>query len=82
MEGSYQFDWAMWDSLYISSVRALFGSIVCMVMVSLATQKMDAPKPLVEIDGKPLYVVNWMGLFKKGETDATDSNTVSVTDPR
>jgi hypothetical protein len=81
-ETGIYFDWAMWDSLYISSVWALFGSIVCMVVVSLATKKMDAPKPLVDIDGKPLHVVNWMGLFKKGETDATDSNTVSVTDPR
>ena len=66
-ETGIYFDWAMWDSLYISSVWALIGSIVCMVVVSLATQKMDAPKPLVDIDGQLLPVVNWMGWYKKGE---------------
>jgi Na+/proline symporter len=75
-ETGVYFDWAMWDSLYISSVWALIGSIVCMVVVSLATQKMNAPKALVDIDGNPLPLVNWMGWFKKGETDGT----VSVTD--
>jgi hypothetical protein len=40
-----------------------------MVFVSLATQKTDIPKPLVDIDGKPMQVVNWKGLFKTGETE-------------
>ena len=69
-ESGLYFDWAMWDSLYISSVWAVIGSIACMVIVSLATQGKDAPKPLVDIDGKPMPVVNWKGLFGKGETDA------------
>lgn len=72
-ETGVYFDWAMWDSLYISSVWAVIGSIVCMVIVTLATQKMDAPKSLVDIDGKPMAVVNWTGIFKKGETNAMDA---------
>ena len=68
-ESGLYFDWAMWDSLYISSVWAVLGSIACMVIVSLATQKTDIPKPLVDIDGNPMQVVNWKGLFKTGETE-------------
>jgi len=72
-ESGLYFDWAMWDSLYISSVWAVIGSIVCMVVVSLITQNLDAPKPLVDIDGKPMAVVNWKGLFIKEETDSAVS---------
>lgn len=79
-ESGIYFDWAMWDSLYISSVWALVGSIVFMVVVSLATQRLDTPKPLVDIDGNPMPVVKWMGWFKKGETDVPVNVTVSVTD--
>jgi Na+/proline symporter len=68
-ETGLYFDWAMWDSLYISSVWAVLGSIACMVIVSLATQKSDVPKPLVDIDGKPLPVIKWKGLFKAGEIE-------------
>jgi len=75
-ESGLYFEWAMWDSLYISSVWALLGSLAFMVVVSLATQKMDPPKPLVDIDGNPLPMVNWMGFFKKGETGAAGSETV------
>ncbi len=67
-ESGIYFDWAMWDSLYISSVWAVIGSLTCMVVFSLLTQKSDAPKPLVDIDGKPMAVNNWMGLFKKDQT--------------
>ncbi len=79
-ETGLYFDWAMWDSLYISSVWALIGSFIFMVVVSLATQKMDTPKPLVDIDGQPMPLVNWMGWFKKGETDAEDNDVVPVTE--
>jgi SSS family solute:Na+ symporter len=79
-ETGIYFDWAMWDSLYISSVWALVGSVVFMVVVSLATQRLDAPKPLVDIDGTPMPVVNWMGWFKKGETDAPVGGSVSAAD--
>jgi SSS family solute:Na+ symporter len=65
-EAGLYFDWAMWDSLYISSVWALIGSLVCLVAVSLATQKVDVPKPLVDIDGNLLPVRDWKGFFKKG----------------
>ncbi len=79
-ETGLYFDWAMWDSLYISSVWALIGSFIFMVVVSLATQKMDTPKPLVDIDGQPMPLVNWMGWFKKGETGAEDNDVVPVTE--
>jgi Na+/proline symporter len=72
-ESGVYFEWAMWDSLYISSVWALLGSLAFMVVVSLATQKINPPKPLVDIDGNPLPMVNWMGWFKKGETDVAHS---------
>jgi solute:Na+ symporter, SSS family len=79
-ETGLYFDWAMWDSLYISSVWALIGSFIFMVVVSLATQKLDTPKPLVDIDGQPMPLVNWMGWFKKGETGAEDNDVVPVTE--
>jgi solute:Na+ symporter, SSS family len=79
-ETGLYFDWAMWDSLYISSVWALIGSFIFMVVVSLATQKLDTPKPLVDIDGQPMPLVNWMGWFKKGETGAENNDVVPVTE--
>jgi Na+/proline symporter len=66
-ETGIYFDWAMWDSLYISSIWAVLGSIACMVIVSLATQKMNAPIALVDIDGKPMAIENWKGLFRPGK---------------
>lgn len=55
------FQWAMWDSLYISSVWGLIGSVACLVVVSLATQRIDAPKPLVDYDGRPMSNDGWFG---------------------
>jgi len=68
-EGTVYVEWARWDSLYISSVWGLAASIVCMVVVSLATQKRSAPRPLRDIDGNLLPVVDWRGVFRRaGET--------------
>jgi SSS family solute:Na+ symporter len=53
-EGVVYWDWAMWDSLYIASVWGFIASIVCLVVVSLLTQKSDPPMPLLDIDGKPV----------------------------
>jgi SSS family transporter len=70
-EGTVYFEWAMWDALYISSVWALLGSILILVVVSLATQKVDAPKPLRDMNGDLLPVRNWRGFgFKKDKTPA------------
>jgi Na+/proline symporter len=46
-------DCAFWDAVYIASFPAFIVSMVLMVVVSLATQKMDPPKPITDIDGKP-----------------------------
>ncbi len=43
-----------WDAVYIASFPAFFLSLLFMVVVSLATQKQDAPKPITDVDGKPL----------------------------
>lgn len=44
-------DWAMWDTIYVASVPAFIISTVVYVVVSLATQKIDPPKPFVDVDG-------------------------------
>jgi len=33
-----------------------------LIVVSLLTQEKDKPKPLVDIDGNPVPIKNWMGL--------------------
>ncbi len=69
-ENVVYFDWAMWDSLYIGSVWGLIASIVILVVVTLATQKIDPPKPLVDIDGNALPLTNWLGWFGKESGNA------------
>jgi Na+/proline symporter len=44
---------AFWDATYIASFPAFFTSVILMVVVSLATQKTDPPKPITDIDGQP-----------------------------
>ena len=44
---------AIWDAVYMGSVPAFALSIVLLVLVSLATQKKDPPRPLVDISGRP-----------------------------
>lgn len=51
--GAVYMDWAIWDAVYMGSIPAFACSILIMVAVSLATQKKDPPKPLVDIEGKP-----------------------------
>lgn len=58
-------DCAFWDAVYIASFPAFFISIASMIVVSLATQKQDAPKPITDVDGKPLdtnpfHFIGWM----------------------
>jgi Na+/proline symporter len=47
-------DCAFWDATYVASFPAFITSIVLMVVVSLATQKSDPPKPIIDYDGNPL----------------------------
>ena len=54
-EGAVYMDWAIWDAVYMGSIPAFAISIVLMVIVSLATQRKDPPKPLVDINGKPFH---------------------------
>jgi SSS family transporter len=65
-EGAVYTEWAIWDAVYIGSVPAFVISIALMVIVSLLTRKVDAAKPLTDMDGNPLKLVNWGGWgFKK-----------------
>lgn len=75
IEGVYH-DWAMWDALYIASVWGLFGSIVCLVVFSKLTARINEPLPLVDINRKPLSTSGWFGLSgqspKEAETPAAE----------
>ncbi|HOB29190.1 MAG: sodium:solute symporter family protein [Dethiobacteria bacterium] len=51
--GVVQMDWAIWDAVYIGSIPAFAVSVLLMITVSLATQKKDPPRPLVDINGHP-----------------------------
>lgn len=60
-------DCAFWDAVYIASFPAFFASLLLMVVVSLATQKADPPKPITDIDGKefdtnPFHNIGWLPL--------------------
>jgi SSS family transporter len=47
-------DCAFWDAVYIASFPAFLLSILFMIVVSLATQKQNPPRPITDVDGKPL----------------------------
>ncbi len=47
-------DDVIWDSIYIASTPAFIISVVFFVAVSLLTQKNDPPKPVADINGKPV----------------------------
>lgn len=55
-------DCAFWDATYIASFPAFFVAIVLMIVVSLATQKQDKPKPITDIDGNPMDTNPFHGL--------------------
>lgn len=54
--GVYSDGWwcALWDAVYIGSFVAFFASLLLMVIVSLATQKVSPPRTLVDYYGEPL----------------------------
>jgi solute:Na+ symporter, SSS family len=60
-EGVVYTEWAIWDAVYIASVPAFLISVVLMIVVSLATQKGDPAKPLADMNGNPMKLVNWLG---------------------
>lgn len=50
------FESARWDAFYIASVWGVLVSILALVVVSLATQKLNKPRPLVDADGNFMSV--------------------------
>jgi solute:Na+ symporter, SSS family len=66
-EGVVYVEWALWDAVYIASTPAFFISIIVMVVVTYLTGKKDPAKPIADMDGKPMKMVNWAGWgFNKG----------------
>lgn len=64
---------SLWDSVYIASAPAFFISIVAFIVVSLATGKIDPPKILKNIYGKPVNMQHALGWSHLNEepTEAT-----------
>jgi SSS family transporter len=57
------FDCAFWDAVYIASTPAFAISVVLIIVVSLATQKSDVPRPATDVDGNPLRMTKLLGLI-------------------
>ncbi len=51
VEGEVFMEWAIWDAIYIALIPATIIALVTMVVVSLATQKADPAKPILDADG-------------------------------
>ncbi len=60
-DGVVYADWAFWDALYISSGIAPLVGLVLLVVVSLATQKINAPKAFTDVDGNPMDMSDFFG---------------------
>jgi uncharacterized membrane protein len=54
-------DIAQWDAAYMGSVPAFFVSLVLVVVVSYATQKIDVPKLLTDVDGNLMPMKKRLG---------------------
>jgi len=63
---------ATWDAVYIASTPAFLISVVAFIVVSLATQKVNPPKALTDINGKPVSMKNALGWGKLNEEPAPD----------
>ncbi len=57
------FELAAWDATYIGSVPAFFVSLILVVGVSLATQKRDVPRQLMDVDGHFMTFQGRLGLL-------------------
>jgi len=51
----------LWDAIYVASTPAFIISLLTIVVVSLLTQKRDAPRPLTDVDGNPLALTKRLG---------------------
>ena len=47
-------DWAVWDAIYIAALPALVCGTIAFIVTALLTQKRDPPRPLLDIEGKPV----------------------------
>jgi solute:Na+ symporter, SSS family len=52
---------SLWDAVYIASTPAFIISVIAFIVVSLATGRIDPPKILKDIYGKPLDMRNALG---------------------
>lgn len=57
------FECAFWDAVYIGSTPAFAISVLLIIIVSLATQKSDAPRTLTDVDGNPMRMTKLLGLI-------------------
>ena len=57
-------DCGMWDAIYVASTPAFILSVVALIVVSLLTQKRDAPRPLTDVDGNPLALTRRLGTLR------------------
>lgn len=62
---------AVWDAVYIGSTPAFLISIVAFIFVSIATGKIDPPKILKDVYGKPLDMKNALGWGKLNDLPET-----------
>lgn len=58
---------AVWDAVYIASTPAFFISVISFLVVSLATGKIDPPRILTDIYGRPVSMKNALGWSKLNE---------------
>jgi Na+/proline symporter len=58
---------SLWDAVYIASAPAFVISVISFIVVSLATGKIDPPKVLKDIYGKPLSMKNALGWSRLNE---------------
>lgn len=54
---------AVWDATYIGSVPAFFVSLILVVGVSLATQKVSKPRQLMDVDGRFMSFSGRLGIL-------------------
>lgn len=60
---------AIWDAIYISSTPAFLISVVVFFVASLATQKINPPLVLTDINGKPVDMRNPYAWSKSMDTE-------------
>jgi solute:Na+ symporter, SSS family len=58
---AFDVECGLWDAVYIASTPAFLVSVIFFLGISLLTQKLDPPKVLTDIDGKPLDTRNPFG---------------------